>query len=112
MRPLPVFGPYTCQDKTAFPCILHQRLQVRLDGHFCASHAVAGMKKRLSNRTCCTLVSAAQGEDAKELRAQVDELETEVRRTTQAETQVQNDTAGGNSTFETLKRPVLGFPLG
>ena len=28
---------------TAFPCILCQRLQVQLDGHFCAVHAVAGV---------------------------------------------------------------------
>ena len=28
---------------TAFPCILYQRLQVRLDGHFCTMHAVVDM---------------------------------------------------------------------
>ena len=28
---------------TAFPCILYQRLQVRLDKHFCDVHAVADM---------------------------------------------------------------------
>ena len=30
-------GPYTFQDKGAFPCILYQRLQVRLGGHFRAT---------------------------------------------------------------------------
>ena len=37
--PPPVFGPYNCQDTTVFPCILYRRLQVRLDGHFCAVYA-------------------------------------------------------------------------
>ena len=29
---------------TAFLCMLYQRLQVRLDGHFCAVHALADMR--------------------------------------------------------------------
>ena len=51
-------GPYTCQDdKTAFPCIVYRRLQVRLDGHFCAVHAVADTLRSV----CLTIfVFAAQ----------------------------------------------------
>ena len=43
-----------CSDRTrtiasmaAFPCILYQHLHVRLDGHFCAVHAVADMLRRV-----------------------------------------------------------------
>ena len=48
--PLPVFGPYNCQDTAAFLCIVCQRLMVRLNGHFlcgacCGRHA----KKCLCN---------------------------------------------------------------
>ena len=48
---LPVFGPCTCRDQTALPCILLVHLQVRLDGDVCAVHAVAVImaKKCLSN---------------------------------------------------------------
>ena len=42
---LPLYSDpwYDYQDTTAFLYILYQRLQVRLDGHFCAVHAAADM---------------------------------------------------------------------
>ena len=53
---------YTCQDKTAFPCILYQRLQVRLDGHLCAVHAVADMLRCVFRLTSKIFVFATQDE--------------------------------------------------
>ena len=34
------------------PCVLHQRLRVRLDGHFCTVHAVADMLRLLDGHFC------------------------------------------------------------
>ena len=44
--PPPLYSDRTIARMTAFPCTLHHCLQVRLDGHICAVHAVAGMLKR------------------------------------------------------------------
>ena len=37
----PLYSHRIIASVTAFPYILYQRLQVRLDGHFCVMHAVA-----------------------------------------------------------------------
>ena len=48
---LPLFSDRLLARMTAFPCILYQRLKVRLDGHFCAAHAVADvLRSNLSAR--------------------------------------------------------------
>ena len=54
----PVSGPYNCQDDCIPLCILYERLQVRLEGHFCAVHAVADMLRSVC-LTCIVLRRAS-----------------------------------------------------
>ena len=41
----PLYSDCVLARTTALPCILYQRLQVRLDGHLCTVHAVADMRR-------------------------------------------------------------------
>ena len=43
LPPPPPYSDCVLARMTAFPCMLDQRTQVRLDGYFCAVHAVADM---------------------------------------------------------------------
>ena len=38
---LPLYVDRIIARMTAFPCIIYQRLQMRLEGHFCAVYALA-----------------------------------------------------------------------
>ena len=52
------FDPIIARMTTVFPCILCQRLQMRLDGHFCALHAVAGILRSVCLTYRCPCYTA------------------------------------------------------
>ena len=57
---LPLYSDRILARMTVFSCMLHQRLQVRLDVHFFAVHAVADMPRRvyLTHINCCLCYAA------------------------------------------------------